>query len=96
MTIQAAMILDDAFEVFKTIARQADPSPISRQSPSWETSKTPYDFAAELCKSLPNYKIKVIPPKNKTNPTDPQPKTQVKPKPQDPKPNTGSKTPKNL
>lgn len=52
MTIQAAMILDDAFEVFKTIARQADPSPISRQSPSWETSKTPYDFAAELCKSL--------------------------------------------
>lgn len=44
----------------------------------------------------PNYKIKVIPPKNKTNPTDPQPKTQVKPKPQDPKPNTGSKTPKNL
>ena len=52
MTLQAAQILDDAFEVYKKVASQPDNSPLSQQSPSWECSKTPYDFAAEVCKSL--------------------------------------------
>lgn len=52
MTIQAAMLLDDAFEIYKKVASQPDSSILSHQSPSWECSKTPYDFAAELCKSL--------------------------------------------
>ena len=49
----------------------------------------------------PNYRIKVIPSKPPVKkPTDPQPKTQVKPKPQNPKQATnvkaGSKTSNNL
>lgn len=52
MTLQAAKLLDQAFETYMAVARQDDSSGLANQSPSWEAPKTPYDFAAELCKSL--------------------------------------------
>ena len=53
MTIQAAKLLDEAWELFYgKIAREPDGSPISRQSPSWGPPSTPYDYASLLVKSL--------------------------------------------
>jgi hypothetical protein len=52
MSLQAADMLDDAFAIYLKVARVPDGNIISRQTPSWEAPKTPYDFAALLCKSL--------------------------------------------
>jgi hypothetical protein len=54
MTLHAAKLLDDAFEVYLKIASTPDSGhqQISWQTPSWEAPRTPYDFAALLCKSL--------------------------------------------
>lgn len=52
MSIEAARELDKAFAVFKSIADVPDPSPISRQTPSWRAPESPYDFAAELVRAL--------------------------------------------
>jgi hypothetical protein len=51
MTLQAAKLLDEAWEVYYKIATETDPR-ICNQSPSWRTATTPYDHAANLCKSL--------------------------------------------
>lgn len=52
MTLAAATLLDEAFAVYVKVAGFDDSTGVSLQTPSWQPPSTPYDFAAELCKSL--------------------------------------------
>jgi len=52
MSLKAAALLDEAFDLYLQIAGYPDTVGIPRQSPGGEGPKSPYDFAAGLCMSL--------------------------------------------
>lgn len=51
MTVRAAILLDDAWDLYYKIASHEDQK-ICTQTPSRFLLATPYDYAAALCKSL--------------------------------------------
>lgn len=55
MTIEAAKLLDDAWELYYKVASQPDSSSICWQTPASQPPSTPYDYAAGLCRSLLPY-----------------------------------------